>query len=79
MGQCPQPYDFSKRIMNLKHEWIKKWQAEVKEMLTFVDCFVTTSNYSKNRYCKIYPTLLDANFHVIPHGRDFSPKGSKKA
>lgn len=73
-GECPQPYDFSKRIINLKHKWIKKWRVEVNEMLTFVDCFVTTSNYSKNRYCKIYPTLLDKNFHVIPHGRDFSPK-----
>ncbi len=47
------------------------WQNEISSLLDKVSAFVTTSEYTKQLYLKIYPRIKD-NFYVIEHGRDFN-------
>lgn len=46
------------------------WRKEVKNILSKIRAFVTTSEYTRNIYLKIYPNI-EEEFFVIEHGRDF--------
>ncbi len=53
------------------NKWAREvWQKEISEILKKISAFVTTSEYAKQLYVKIYPEIND-RFHVIEHGRDF--------
>ncbi|MCM1523277.1 MAG: glycosyltransferase [Ruminococcus sp.] len=53
------------------NEWTKEiWRAELSKLYTKIKAFVTTSEYTKKTYLKIYPELSD-RFYVIEHGRNF--------
>lgn len=56
---------------------IHKWRSEVSIMMNFVDVFITTSDFVKNLFLSVYPSLNNFKFEVIEHGRDF-PKLNKK-
>ncbi len=52
-------------------EWVqKKWRNAVTEMFGKCRLLITTSNYSKNLFIKIYPETAD-KFKIIEHGRNF--------
>lgn len=70
-GRCPTPIWSEYRLVNLKHNFIKTWQHNMAKMFEYVDAFVTTAPSAKEMMTKIYPQLEQANFKVIPHGRDF--------
>lgn len=56
---------------------IYEWRKEILKMMYFVDVFITTSNFVKDLFLSIYPTMGKFKFEVIEHGRDF-PKLKKK-
>jgi GT2 family glycosyltransferase/glycosyltransferase involved in cell wall biosynthesis/tetratricopeptide (TPR) repeat protein len=70
-GRCPLPIWSEHRIVNLKHDFIKTWQHNMAKMFQYIDAFVTTAPSAKEMMVKTYPQLAEANFKVIPHGRDF--------
>ena len=70
-GRCPVPIWSEYRLPNLKHNFIKTWQYNMAKMFQHVDAFVTTAPSAKAMMVKNYPQLAEANFKVIPHGRDF--------
>lgn len=70
-GRCPTPIWSEYRLVNLKHDFIKTWQSNMAKMFKHIDAFVTTAPSAKEMMTKIYPQLEQANFKVIPHGRDF--------
>jgi GT2 family glycosyltransferase/glycosyltransferase involved in cell wall biosynthesis len=70
-GRCPIPIWAEYNLVNLKHDFIKTWQRNMAQMFQYVDAFVTTAPSAKAMMTKIYPELDQANFQVIPHGRDF--------
>ncbi|MEY2856913.1 MAG: hypothetical protein RLZZ74_1225, partial [Cyanobacteriota bacterium] len=70
-GRCPLPIWSEHRLVNLKHEFIKTWQHNMGQMFQYIDAFVTTAPTAKEMMVKTYPQLAEANFKVIPHGRDF--------
>lgn len=71
-GRCPVPIWPEYRLANLKHHFIRTWQNNMAKMFQYIDAFVTTAPSAKEMMTKIYPQLKEANFPVIPHGRDFS-------
>jgi GT2 family glycosyltransferase/glycosyltransferase involved in cell wall biosynthesis len=73
-GECPQPYNFRKKIRKLKNKWINKWREEIKSIFYRIDVFVTTSEYTKTRYLESYDILRNKEIFVIQHGRDFDCK-----
>ena len=70
-GRCPTPIWSEYRLVNLKHNFIKTWQHNMAKMFQHIDAFVTTAPSAKEMMTKVYPQLEQANFKVIPHGRDF--------
>lgn len=59
--------------------FISQWRKNVLNLLNFVDCLVTTSDFVKNLFLSIYPSINEKDFYVIEHGRDFNiPKFFKK-
>ncbi|OIJ11702.1 hypothetical protein BKP37_14755 [Anaerobacillus alkalilacustris] len=70
-GKCHYPKGWFPDMPDLKHNWIYQWREEAGKMFANVDVFITTSEYSKERYCTVYPDLREKPFHVIEHGRDF--------
>ncbi|MEO1670701.1 MAG: glycosyltransferase, partial [Cyanobacteria bacterium J06631_2] len=70
-GRCPVPIWSEHKLVNLKHNFIKTWQHNMAKMFQYVDAFVTTAPSAKEMMVKTYPQLAEANFKVIPHGRDF--------
>lgn len=53
------------------NKWtLEIWRKEVKKILSNVKAFVTTSEYTRITYLKIYPDI-EERFFVIEHGRDF--------
>ncbi len=70
-GRCPTPIWSEYRLVNLKHNFIKTWQHNMAKMFQYIDAFVTTAPSAREMMTKIYPQLEQANFKVIPHGRDF--------
>ena len=70
-GKCPVPIWSEYRLANLKHHFIRTWRFNMARMFQHVDAFVTTAPSAKAMMTKIYPELEQANFQVIPHGRDF--------
>lgn len=70
-GRCPVPIWSGHKLVNLKHDFIKTWQHNMAKMFQYVDAFVTTAPSAKEMMVKTYPQLAEANFRVIPHGRDF--------
>lgn len=55
----------------LKNRWVHYWRARMEQALSFCDAFVTTSPAARDRIARAMPSLPDARFHVIPHGRNF--------
>ncbi len=70
-GRCPTPIWPEYRLVNLKHGFIQTWQRNMAKMFQYIDGFVTTAPSAKAMMTKIYPELEQANFKVIPHGRNF--------
>jgi GT2 family glycosyltransferase len=70
-GKCKTPYNFSKRISELKNEWINEWKQNVSKLFDHIDYFITTSSFTKNVYENNYPKLRKKNFKIIRHGRNF--------
>ncbi len=50
--------------------FVKGWRKLVSDMLKQCSYFITTSNYTKQLYCRIYPQLENEKFDIIEHGRD---------
>ncbi|MEL6494224.1 MAG: glycosyltransferase [Cyanobacteria bacterium J06623_7] len=71
-GRCPVPIWSEYRLPNLKHNFISTWRHNMAKMFQYVDAFVTTAPSAKAMMVKNYPELAEANFKVIPHGRDFA-------
>jgi GT2 family glycosyltransferase len=69
-GECRIPSDWVRGVPHLKHAWVKDWRQGVARMLDACDAFVTTSPTARSIYVQAYPSLADAPFHVIEHGRD---------
>ena len=71
-GECKpdlwRPADFPR----LKHEGIYQWQAWMREMLSYCDAFVTTSNSARSQILSSFPELEHRSLTVIPHGRDLT-------
>lgn len=59
-------------------EIISQWRHNVLDMFSFVDIFITTSNFVKDLFLSVYDNgvINKNNFKVIEHGRDF-PKFNK--
>ncbi len=57
---------------HLKNKFVKHWRKRVEHLLEQVDSFVTTSRFARNLYCRNYPKLVNRDFRIIPHGRDFN-------
>ncbi|MGL6298353.1 MAG: glycosyltransferase [Methanobacteriaceae archaeon] len=74
-GKCTESKGNCQLFINMKNKnlksFIKKWREEVFEMFSFVDSFITTSNFVKNLFTSIYPKMKDVDFEVIEHGRNF--------
>lgn len=60
------------RVPPLKSGFLERWREMMAEALAPVDSFVTTSPEARARLTAIYPQLASNEFHIIPHGRDFS-------
>jgi GT2 family glycosyltransferase len=54
-------------------DWLHQWQQRMQRVLSQCDALVTTSQSAKDVLTHALPSLAerDADFHVIPHGRDF--------
>ncbi len=53
-------------------EWVENnWRKQVCDVLAKADAFVTTSNYSKELYERIFP-FLKGRVKIYEHGRDFA-------
>ncbi|MBQ6219321.1 MAG: glycosyltransferase [Methanosphaera sp.] len=50
--------------------FVQKWRKYVREMFTYCDAFVTTSQSAYELYTKFYPELKNRQFEIIEHGRD---------
>ncbi len=60
------------RITHYLPEWVESdWRKRVCNIFEKADVFVTTSEYSKNLYERIFPDL-QGKIKVYEHGRDFS-------
>ena len=57
--------------------WINFWRKEISNMLLQCDALVTTTEYTKNTYLKVYRHLKGAKFNIVEHGRDFPIFGDK--
>ena len=67
---CPMPSSLIS-IDGQINNWTQNiWQKEVSVLLEKVKAFVTTSDYTKETYLKIYPSIKN-KFFVIEHGRNF--------
>ncbi len=55
----------------LKHNWINRWQSLMRESLKLCAAFVTTSEHVRQTVLARYPELGEAEFSIIPHGRQF--------
>ena len=77
-GQCNVSMKILHDLPNLK-TFIDKWRAEVSNIFSKVSVFVTTSEIVKQVFISVYPQLLQKEFRVIEHGRDFKniPDSSK--
>ena len=53
--------------------FLELWRTEVEDMFSHCTAFVTTSEVVKSFICGVFPSLIDADFRVIEHGRDFEP------
>ena len=45
-----------------------------KKYFCKIDAFITTSEYTKNRYIELYDILRNKKIFVVQHGRDFDYK-----
>lgn len=55
-------------------KFIGEWRVNVLKMFSYVDYFITTSDFVKNLFLSIYSErsiINEDNFEVIEHGRDF--------
>ncbi|MGF7118938.1 glycoside hydrolase family 99-like domain-containing protein [Methanobacterium oryzae] len=76
-GQCHISHKALEDLPQLK-TFINTWRDEVSSILDKSSAFVTTSDIVKQIFISIYPQLLNKEFKVIEHGRDFkSIKRSK--
>ncbi|WP_420340725.1 glycosyltransferase [Roseibium sp.] len=60
----------------LRGQWIYEWRQRVEKALDKVDHFITTSESAKDLIIQHYPSLMDRDFSVIPHGRDFESQAT---
>jgi len=58
-------------------KFINTWRKNIKEIITYVDYFVTTSFFVKDVFLSIYDNINSDNFLIIEHGRDFNNKTSQ--
>ena len=71
-GPCYPNLDANfKHIDFHKHE-VKNWRLSMKEFLKYCYCFISTSDSVKDMFEQTFPDLNGQDFHIIPHGRDFS-------
>lgn len=69
-GRCPMDVSCIK-IPDHVPAWISRnWRGPVKEILNKINAFVTTSQYTKELYEKVFPVLKN-RIRVYEHGRDF--------
>lgn len=74
-GECGVELWDRKSFPPLKNQFIKKWQAIFSRVLEKSDALVTTSPFARQTFYNNYPALLERDFRVIPHGRNFSDVG----
>lgn len=56
----------------LKHQWVYRWRKQfIEKVIPYCDEFVTTHSSIKETLTPLL-ALPDANFHIIPHGREFA-------
>ncbi len=56
----------------LKHQFIHRWRDIFGEAFAQCSAFVTTSERARAVFVDNFPTHLNRDFHVIPHGRSFA-------
>ncbi|WP_414828627.1 glycosyltransferase [Alteromonas sp. H39] len=77
-GKCTNPSEPCKpelwkaeQVGNLNHFEVFPWQAIFRRYINEISHFVTTSESAKKIIEDSYPSIIDSDFSVIPHGRDF--------
>lgn len=70
-NNCRIPFEESTNVSNLNN-FVVTWRNEINKLFENIDEFVTTSPIVKNLFLEIYPKLINKNFHIIEHGRDFN-------
>lgn len=71
-GYCKPELWLEPDFPNLKNGAIYQWRKAFSEVLSKCDVFITTAESAKRTMVECYPFMKDRQFHVIPHGRDFS-------
>jgi GT2 family glycosyltransferase/glycosyltransferase involved in cell wall biosynthesis len=79
-GECPTMVPLPPEQQPLKHGYIHTWHARIRASFPYCKTFVTTSDYVRDLFYRIYPELRDGDaFKVIEHGRDNSLQPSPAA
>ena len=52
-------------------KFLATWRKRVELLFSNIDLFITTSDYVKNKFTEIYPSLNCDNFKVIEQGSDY--------
>jgi GT2 family glycosyltransferase/glycosyltransferase involved in cell wall biosynthesis len=68
-GQCFVGDDL--KDLPILKEFVPQWRKAVSELFSNISAFVTTTEAVKDIYTSIYPELLERDFKIIEHGRDF--------
>ena len=72
-GECRPDYLWNRKdFPKLKHEGVYSWQDRMREMLSYCDAFVTTSNSARAQMLTNFTELEYRPFFVIPHGRNLT-------
>jgi glycosyltransferase involved in cell wall biosynthesis len=77
-GPCPTSKRWVGEQPDLKHGYVRAWQARMGEQLARADAFVTTSEAARDVLTGVFPFMPDGRLRLIEHGRDaarFRPVG----
>ncbi|TCH96748.1 glycosyltransferase [Roseococcus sp. SYP-B2431] len=70
-GQCRAELWPEAEVPHLRGAWARRWREQTGAALAAADALVTTAPHVRARHVETFPGLAQADFRVIPHGRDF--------
>jgi GT2 family glycosyltransferase/glycosyltransferase involved in cell wall biosynthesis len=74
-GDCSPELWKQSSMPSLKDRFVHRWREIFRPALESANTLVTTSPFARDLVISHFPSLIDRDFRVIPHGRTFDQTG----